>query len=228
VMPVAATTQSGARASYSNYGPGVAISAPGGDWSLPMILSTVNSGTQGPVSSPAGDTYALYIGTSMATPHVVGVASLVLSTNPGLSLAQLRKALQSTARAFPAGSNNCTTSSCGAGIVDAYAALKSVAVPAITSLSPPFVEAGGPVFSLTVDGLYFLASAKVYWNGSPRTTTVVNSRRLSASISAAEIAQVGTASITVVNGASGLVSSPAVFDITGPLSTRSYLPVLRR
>ena len=231
VMAVAATTKSGARATYSNYGPGLAISAPGGDSSWPMpswqILSTANSRVQGPDASPKGDTYALKMGTSMAAPHVAGVASLVLSINPGLSLAQLRQILQSTARAFPAGSN-CTTASCGAGIVDAYAALKSIAMPAITSLSPPFVEAGGPAFSLTVDGSNFLANAVVYWNGSPRPTTVVNSGRLSASISAADIAQVGIATITVANAAPGLTSGPAVFAIAGPLSLRSYLPLLRR
>ena len=66
----------------------VEIAAPGGDALLgKQILSTLNTGTTTP--EPAGDTYANYQGTSMATPHVVGVISLMLSVNPSLTPAQV-------------------------------------------------------------------------------------------------------------------------------------------
>ena len=71
---------------------------------------------------PGADSYANYQGTSMATPHVVGVVSLMLSVNPSLTPAQVTTMLQSTATPFPAGST-CTTSLCGAGIVNAAAAV---------------------------------------------------------------------------------------------------------
>ena len=58
----------------------------------------------------------------MATPHVVGVVSLMLSVNPSLTPAQVTTMLQSTATPFPAGST-CTTSLCGAGIANAAAAV---------------------------------------------------------------------------------------------------------
>ena len=119
VIAVGATTRSGARASYSNFGSLVAISAPGSS-----ILSTLNTGT----TVPAADTYAFYSGTSMATPHVVGVVSLMLSMNPALTPAQIKTMVQSSARAFPTGTGaDCTTTVCGAGIVDAAAALAAVA-----------------------------------------------------------------------------------------------------
>jgi serine protease len=123
VITVAATGHTGSRAYYSNYGSTVEIAAPGGDSLLgKTILSTLNSGTTTPVASPAGDTYVNYQGTSMATPHVVGVVSLIKSVDPTLTSPQVLSILQSTATPFPAGSS-CSTSTCGAGIVNAAAAV---------------------------------------------------------------------------------------------------------
>ncbi len=136
VIAVAATMRNGSRASYSNYGPLVKLSAPGGDGIVTdRVLSTLNSGATSPVASPAGDTYAWYRGTSMATPHVVGVASLMLSANPGLTPAKVLEKLQTSARAFPPGSS-CNTSLCGAGIVDAAAAVQAVSTPPVSSPGP--------------------------------------------------------------------------------------------
>jgi serine protease len=116
VITVAAVGRSGGKASYSNYGANVDIAAPGGD-SGAGILSTMNAGT----STPAGDTYAYYMGTSMATPHVAGVAALMLAKNPNLTPDEVEAKLKATARAFPA-----ACSGCGAGIVDAAAAVNAV------------------------------------------------------------------------------------------------------
>ena len=60
----------------------------------------------------------------MAAPHVSGVVSLMLSANAALTPAQVLQQLQASARAFPVGTaNDCRTTTCGAGIVDAAAAL---------------------------------------------------------------------------------------------------------
>ena len=119
VVTVAATVRNGGKASYSNYGAKVAISAPGGG-SGGGVLSTLNSGS----TVPGADSYAYYQGTSMATPHVAGVASLMLSVNPALTSAQVTQILQSSARRFPTGTgSDCSTALCGAGIVDAGAAV---------------------------------------------------------------------------------------------------------
>ena len=115
VVAVAATGKTGGRASYSNYGTLIDVAAPGGDGSY-SVLSTLNSGT----SAPASDNYAGYQGTSMATPHVAGVAALMLSLNSALTPDDIESRLKSTARAFPA-----SCSGCGTGIVDATAAVNS-------------------------------------------------------------------------------------------------------
>ncbi|HEU4777856.1 MAG TPA: S8 family peptidase [Telluria sp.] len=116
VITVAATNRSGGRAYYSNYGTVVDVAAPGGDarTSGGGILSTLNAGT----TVPGADSYAWYQGTSMATPHVAGVVALMLAKNPSMTPDQVESTLKSTARAFPA-----SCSGCGAGLVDANAAL---------------------------------------------------------------------------------------------------------
>ncbi len=97
------------------------------------VLSTLNSGTTTPVASPVGDIYQYYQGTSMATPHVTGIASLMLSQNQTLTSSQILSVIQDTARAFPTGTGSitgdCNTSLCGAGIIDAAAAVEHVVTP---------------------------------------------------------------------------------------------------
>lgn len=111
VIAVAATTSAGARASFSNYGTGIDISAPG-----QSILSTLNTGT----TTPGSATYASYNGTSMAAPHVAGVVALMQSVAPSpLSPAQVESIIKSTARPLP----GACSGGCGAGIIDANAAV---------------------------------------------------------------------------------------------------------
>ena len=81
VIAVAATDQRDQRATFSNYGTKVDIAAPG-----------VNT-----YSTVPDDTYGFKDGTSMASPHVAGVAALIWSKNPDLTNAQVRKCLEATA-----------------------------------------------------------------------------------------------------------------------------------
>ncbi|MEA9480036.1 S8 family peptidase [Xanthomonas campestris] len=111
VIAVAATTSAGAKASYSNFGTGIDVSAPGS-----AILSTLNSGT----TTPGSASYASYNGTSMASPHVAGVVALVQSVAPtALTPAAVETLLRNTARALP----GACSGGCGAGIVNADAAV---------------------------------------------------------------------------------------------------------
>jgi serine protease len=124
VITVGATNRSGVRARYSNYGSVVDISAPGGD-SAGGVLSTANTGAQG----PASDSYEYKQGTSMAAPHVAGVASLMLAINPTLNFTQTETILKLTAKPFGPGHSCNGSTTCGAGIVNAHAALRHLLPP---------------------------------------------------------------------------------------------------
>ncbi|WP_247660966.1 S8 family peptidase [Ideonella alba] len=123
-ITVAATGPGGAKAPYSNYGGVVDVAAPGGNLARGAaagILSTLNDGG----ATPGNDIYQSYQGTSMATPHVAGVAALMLSRNASLTPDEVEALIKGTARGFPQ-----ACSGCGTGIVNAERAVKAVFVGA--------------------------------------------------------------------------------------------------
>jgi hypothetical protein len=81
-------------------------------------------------------------------------------------------------------------------------------VPSITSLNPSSATAGGPAFTLTVNGSGFISSSVVNFNGSARTTTFVSATQIKASILASDIATSGTANVTVTNPSPGGGTTP--------------------
>jgi subtilisin family serine protease len=115
VVTVAATTQAGDKAPFSNLGMGVIdVAAPGAN-----ILSTVTGGA-----------YGLKSGTSMASPHVAGVLALLKSTHPTATPARLVRMLRAEAddRACPLTEPRCTGTTMdnaffGEGIADALDAV---------------------------------------------------------------------------------------------------------
>ncbi|MGW5345243.1 S8 family peptidase [Streptomyces sp. NPDC004050] len=120
VVTVAANGDGVTKASFSNFGRGIIdVSAPGGN-----VYSTVPGGK-----------YSTMSGTSMASPHVTGVAALIASTNPGITPAQIREKLATQANdiACPA-DGRCTGTTAnngffGEGQVDALKAVGSTPPP---------------------------------------------------------------------------------------------------
>ncbi len=149
VLNVAATARNGTRAWYSNYVDTNAIAAPGGDGDNP-IISTVDKGE----TTPTGPDYGFMMGTSMAAPHVSGVAALVFSARPGLTGAQVRSILMRSARPFPVGCDRC-----GAGLVDAG---RAVALATGTPLPRPPVNNATPVPAKVATG-----KARLAWSAFP-------------------------------------------------------------
>ena len=152
-IAVAAIRHIGTKVGFSSLGPEVAISAPGGNCintaagapCLYPILTTTNDGTSAPANNTYSDSFNRSLGTSFSAPMVAGTIALMLAANPALTVAQVRAVLQHSARPFPttgadtaigncqapSGATQdqcyCTTSTCGAGMLDAAAAVARAA-----------------------------------------------------------------------------------------------------
>jgi hypothetical protein len=90
VITVAASDASDAPAWFTNWGSRIDVAAPGVD-----IVSTRAAGTS--LGAPAGDGHSRLSGTSMAAPHVAGLAALVLARHPGFSIEEVRQAIRVSA-----------------------------------------------------------------------------------------------------------------------------------
>ncbi len=142
VMTVAAVRKDGAKAVYSSFGPQVALSAPGGSdesSGVNLLFSTDNDGT----TVPANNGYGYKQGTSFAVPQAVGVASLMLAVNGALTPTALIDRMKQAAATrghvdVPFGQCNlpsggvceCTSATCGAGLLDADISVQLATGPA--------------------------------------------------------------------------------------------------
>jgi serine protease len=139
VITVAASDREGNRASYSNYGTVVDITAPGGETAVSSangIWSTLNTGTR----SVGSETYTAYQGTSMAAPHIAGLAALMNQASPSMTPAQIESAIKTNARTLP---GTCS-GGCGAGLADAA---RTLGASGSTDPQPPT----GSVFTNTAN-----------------------------------------------------------------------------
>ena len=84
--------------------------------------------------------------------------------------------------------------------------------PTVSGLSPSSATVGGASFTLTVHGNNYVNGATVRWNGSSRQTTFVSESQLMATITASDISNIGTASVTVRNP-SGDISNGMNFEV---------------
>src|SRR5262249_45193344 len=140
-MAVAATNRSGNRAYYSNTGSYIEIAAPGGDshdsdasGSGFIWQSTIRPSVSDPalnVIFPRFDSYAEvgYSGTSMATPHVCGLAALLITqgiTSPAAIEASIKKSAKFLGT--PSASDKTRSDEFGAGLIQARAALLGMGV----------------------------------------------------------------------------------------------------
>lgn len=140
VITVAAVGPTGGRAYYSNYDTAadnlMALAAPGGDQSFGLAYGVYSTADGGTTTASNDNAYEYKQGTSMAAPHVSGIVALMLAANSKLTdgtipvadvPALIKTKLKASVRTFPTGTgSDCTTSTCGAGIVDAAAAVQSV------------------------------------------------------------------------------------------------------
>lgn len=145
VITVAATSREGNRSFYSNFGTIVDVAAPGGETrratDTPGTVTTPENGIYSTLNSGATvqstETYKPYQGTSMAAPHIAGLAALLKSAKSTLTPADIESAIKTNARPLP---GTCT-GGCGTGIADA-----AKTVDAVTTTPP-----AGTVFTNATD-----------------------------------------------------------------------------
>lgn len=87
----------------------------------------------------------------------------------------------------------------------------SQAPSVISSLQPAAMTAGGPAFTLTVNGSNFTSGSIVQWAGAPLTATFVSASELTAAVPAADVSAVGTFAVTVETD--DVVSTPVLFAV---------------
>ncbi len=121
---VAATGPGGALASYTQRGVGVDLAAPGGDPRVRGVCTKDDCVT----SLFPGGRYSVAAGTSMAAPHVSGVAALLFGQDPGRTREQVLGRLLGTARPL---------ANAGRGLLDAQAALGAAGAPTRAQAGAP-------------------------------------------------------------------------------------------
>ncbi|MCX5978918.1 MAG: S8 family peptidase [Chloroflexi bacterium] len=233
-VTVAATGRVGGLANYSNFGSIIDIAAPGGDMSRDSgILSTIGTGA----STLTGYSYTNYQGTSMAAPHVAGVAALVASLHPTWGPSQIEAAIYAGARPFPADTlRPCVTTSetptgsqhqCGVGLLDAVGAL-NMGQPTIAITAPDRMAVGeSATVSAASDfsGVVTLelaseSATNCTLAGSTLTATSTGTCALNAATPAAEDHVAASASVNItITGTPQTISFGA-----GPLLTAADVP----
>jgi len=144
-MGVSATDESDTKASFSNYGPLVAIAAPGNN-----ILSTTPTYTD-PLDTATS--YDILSGTSMAAPHVSALAGLIEMATPNLSATVVGQRIQQSADATdPTVSSGGWGPNQGYGRMNAYRALSGTLRPATVGgiVGQVVNSSGAPVATATV------------------------------------------------------------------------------
>jgi serine protease len=167
---VAGLRHAGTKVGYSSLGPEVALSAPAGNCvnlqgaCLFPISTTTNLGSTVPGANSYTDQINRNVGTSFSAPIVAAIAGLMSSVNGNLNPAQVRARLIEGATApfpndpavpmchVPTGPGdiqglecNCTTSTCGAGMANAAAAVAAAQRPIAALVVPANVSPGQDV-----------------------------------------------------------------------------------
>jgi serine protease len=171
-IAVAGLRQLGTKVGYSNLGPEITLSAPAGncinlganDPCEFTLVTTRNLGATSPQTNGYSTKDIPTLGTSFSAPLVAATSALMLSVAPGLTPASVRQILRDSATAFPStgaapgtptcqapgfGTQDecyCTTTTCGAGMLNAGAALRLAAPP-----TSPYVPVGSSTANASVD-----------------------------------------------------------------------------
>ncbi|MCV2370369.1 S8 family peptidase [Roseateles oligotrophus] len=243
VIAVTGLRHVGSKVGFSSVGPEVSIAAPGGNCvnltgaCLYPMLSTTNSGTTTPVTADASYTNnSASVGTSFSAPIVAGTVALMLSAKPALSSTEVLSILQRTARPFvstgatagtaqcvaPTASEQlecyCTTSTCGAGMLDASAAVAA----AVAGIAQTITFAG------LSNQVYGASTALVATASSGLAVSFASATPAVCTVSANTVSLLATGTCTITASQAGNASYAAAsplsrsFDVLRAAQTISF------
>jgi serine protease len=236
VLAVAGLRNVGTKVGYSSFGAEVGISAPAGNCvSLSgACLRSIDTTTNLGLTTPATNSYTNQInenlGTSFSAPIVSGVAALMRAVNANLTAPQLIARIQSTASAFPqpaglpqcptlasdgSGECACVQGQCGAGMVNAFNAVKAALNPIAGLVVPTTITAGSPVvFDGSVSAAACNASIASYaWTVTGGVT--IQSGGNSAQVTVVHSGTPGTLTLTVTDSANNTDKAIVTFGAGG-------------
>jgi serine protease len=225
VLAVAGLRNVGTKVGYSSFGPQVGVAAPAGNCvnssgaCLRSIDTTLNSGLTVPAANGYSNQTSANLGTSFSAPIVSGIAALMRAVNANLTPAELIARIESSATAFPANTGNlpvcpnldatsgecsCVVGQCGAGMVNALAAVTAALDPiaAITADAGNTFDAGASVAACgqTLASYSWTATGGVTIQGSATA----------AKVTVAATGSAGTLSLAVTDAAGHTDSSAGV------------------
>jgi serine protease len=192
VVSVSAVETRRQRAPYSNFGSEVDVAAPGGDTGADRNGDGYPDGVLSTLADEGAGTFnfVFYQGTSMASPHVAGVAALMKAVDPALTPAEFDALLTSGALTNDLGANG-RDDSFGHGLIDARKAVE--AAGAIASDDPILLV--NPT-SLNLGTTLTTASFEVS-NGGGGALTVSNVSETEPWLSVSPSSGLGTYTVTV-------------------------------
>ncbi|MEO7205542.1 MAG: S8 family serine peptidase, partial [Steroidobacteraceae bacterium] len=219
VLAVAGLRNVGTKVGYSSLGPEVGIGAPAGNCvnvtagspCLRSIDTTVNEGLTVPGANGYTDQTNSNLGTSFSAPIVSGIAALMRAANANLTPPQLIARMKASATAYPQpvttpptpqcvnGSTSsvecaCTTTTCGAGMVNAFNAVKAALNPIAAVKIPTGFTSGSGTFDAGGSAPACGATIASYaWAGTPAIHIVSAATNSTVSVMAT-----GAGTLTVV------------------------------
>jgi serine protease len=221
VLAVAGLRNIGTKVGYSSLGPEVGIGAPAGNCvnatqgsaCLRSIDTTVNEGLTTPAGNGYTDQTNSNLGTSFSAPIVSGIAALMRAANANLTPPQLIARIKASATPYPQpagvaqcvnGSTSsvecaCTTTTCGAGMVNAFSAVKAALNPIAAVKIPAGFIGGAATFDAGGSAAACGATIAGYaWSKTGAVT--INSGATSAQVNAT-FSGAGTLNLVVTDSA---------------------------
>jgi serine protease len=219
VLAVAGLRNVGTKVGYSSLGPEVSIGAPAGNCvnvtagspCLRSVDTTINEGATTPGASGYTDQINSNLGTSFSAPIVSGIAALMRAANANLTPAQLIVRMKASATPYPQpvttpatpqcvnGSTSsvecaCTTTTCGAGMANAFSAVKAALNPIAAVKIPAGFTSGSGTFDAGGSAAACNATIASYaWSSTPAIHIVSG-----ATSSAVSVMATGAGTLTLV------------------------------